>query len=154
MIVFFAKHTAGRSWTVDRALYVKVRKLLPASSRSRHASQEAREKGVAAVDLTDRAKLLAFLKSEVEEREAKRPRVTAPTGYTLNDGLLDMPNGGLLLGCRTLSDRNSILLSKTKVCCVRLLRRLVSLATLPDIRPRFGTTAVRSERSADQTAGQ
>lgn len=76
-------------------------------------------------DLTDRAKLLAFLKSGSEERQAKRPRVAENASFG-SDGLLDGPPGVVLHGCRSLSDRNSILLSKTKVgrCAIALPLKL------------------------------
>ena len=76
--------------------------------------QEARENGVAPVDVVERAKLLAFLKAASEERQSKRPRVSGAAAFVLNDGLLSRPAEGALASCRPLNDRNSVLLSKTK----------------------------------------
>jgi hypothetical protein len=78
------------------------------------ARQEAREVGISTVDVVERAKLLAFLKTASEERQSKRPRTSGAAAFVLNDGLLSRPAEGTLASCRPLSDRNTVLLSKTK----------------------------------------
>ena len=103
-------------------------------------------------DLTDRAKLLAFLKSGSEERQAKRPRVAESASFG-SDGLLDGPPGVVLHGCRSLSDRNSILLSKTKVGAVPLCLRAASQAPcVAELCPRPRDAAVRLERAVVASA--
>jgi len=70
---------------------------------------------VAPVDVLERTRLLAFLKSG-EKRQAKRPRLAPGVSAVVNDGLLDGSTEVLPGACRQLSDRNSVMLSKTKAC--------------------------------------
>ena len=77
--------------------------------------QETREAGVAPVEIFDRQKLCDLFQEQ--GRAAKRQRVAGDAGpqAVLSDGLLDLPKDAGLGSCRLLQDRNSVLVSTTKV---------------------------------------
>lgn len=99
-LCFFARFVQRQGWALRLAAYVK----------------EAREAAIATVDITDRAKLVALLKTEAEKRASKRLR-----GDKSFQAIPWVESDGLLPGrdtnfdqCVALHDRNSILLSQTK----------------------------------------
>ena len=80
--------------------------------------QEAREAGVAPVEIFDRQKLCDLFQDQgqPQQRAAKRVRVAGDAGpVVLSDGLLNMPRDMPLSSCRQLRDRNSVLVSRSKV---------------------------------------
>lgn len=101
-LCFFARFVARQGWAPGSlTTYVK----------------EARAAGVATVDITDRAKLVALLKAEAEGRPSKRQR-----GDDDDDDQPAAPCTGLLPcadvafdACVQVHDRNSVLHSGTKV---------------------------------------
>jgi hypothetical protein len=102
------------------------------------------------VEIFDRQKLCDLFQDQgqPQQRAAKRLRVAGDTGpaVVLSDGLLDMPQDTQLGSCRQLRDRNSVLVSRSKVrprCWLALVSCSPSLS-LPDLCAGAAAPAVRA----------
>jgi len=134
VLCFLAQFALRNPGVVNAVAYVKARArsrvcacaLLFASHAAcccRNArAQEARSAGVATVGIADRTRVLAYLATAETEGapNAKRPRHAAAAGapHPVDrgfDDFLPVPEDLRLRDCAQLNDRNSILLSRTKV---------------------------------------